>query len=256
MIDSASGAPNPQEAQYEWIHEPYSAHYYDPSSMAYRRKFVFEPLCAGLDLNGKHVADLACGSGHNSLLLRQMYRDLELEGFDLSSPACADYERNVGARAHKVDLTRPAALDQTFDAAIVIGGLHHCVADLPVALSNIANMLRPGGMLLMWEPSALSFLDGLRRRWYRADRYFEEATEAALDPRSLIALAGDKFTAKRVKYHGGPAYFLIYNSLVMRVPLRWKGTLAPPLFWLERLWNAIPLPAAHATFLARWERRP
>jgi SAM-dependent methyltransferase len=256
MSDPAARASNPQEAQYERLHEAYAAHYYDPTSIAYRREFVFGPLCAGLDLHGRRVADIACGSGHNSLLLREIYRDLELEGFDLSSPACADYERNVGARAHKVDLTRPLALERTFDAAIVIGGLHHCVADLGAAFGNIAGLLKPGGLLLIWEPSARSFLNAPRRLWYRTDDYFEHGTEAALDPRRLIALAGDKFVAKRVRYHGGPAYFLIYNSLVLRVPLRWKGALAPPLFGLERIWNAIPLAAAHATFIAVWERRP
>jgi SAM-dependent methyltransferase len=255
MIDSTPGVPNPQERQYEWIHDAYAAHYYDPSSMAYRRKFVFEPLCAGLDLAGKRIADLACGSGHNSLLLRQMYRNLKLEGFDLSAPACADYEKNVGARAHKVDLTRPFTHEQPFDAAVIVGGLHHCVANLPATLTNIAGMLKPGGLLLMWEPSARSFLEIFRRHWYRRDRYFEASTEAALDPRKLMAASEGKFVAQRVTYHGGPAYFLIYNSLVMRVPLRWKPALSPPLFWLERAWNALPIPAAHATFMAVWERR-
>lgn len=255
MINSAPGAENPQERQYEWIHDAYAAHYYDASSLAYRRKFVFEPLCAGLDLAGKRIADLACGSGYNSLLLREMYPDLQLEGFDLSSPACADYEKNVGARAHKVDLTQPFAVEAPFDAAMIIGGLHHCVADLPVALANVAGMLKPGGLLLMWEPSARSFLELFRRSWYRMDRYFEANTEAALDPRKLLAQSAGQFVARRVKYHGGPAYFLIYNSLVLRVPLRWKRPLSTPLFWLETAWNAVPLPFAHATFMAVWERQ-
>jgi hypothetical protein len=43
---------------------------YDASSMAYRDRFVYDIMFRGLDLNGKDVADLAAGSGHNSLAVR------------------------------------------------------------------------------------------------------------------------------------------------------------------------------------------
>ena len=254
MNPGRTEAPNPQEGHYERIHDAYAAHYYDASSLEYRRRFVLEPLCAGLALANKRVADLACGSGHNSRLLQGMYPGLRLEGFDLSARACVDYARNVGAPAHKVDLTRPFEHGAGFDAALIMGGLHHCVTDLGATLANIARMLKPGGVLLLWEPNARSFLEACRRYWYRRDRYFEPGTEAALDARDLIAQAGGRFVAKRVVYHGGPAYFLICNSLVLRVPLRLKPVLSPPLFWLERAWNAVPVPAAHATFMAVWER--
>ena len=45
-----------------------------------------------------------------------------------------------------VDLTRPVAMAETYDGAIVVGGLHHCVADLAQTLRNIAAMIRPGGI--------------------------------------------------------------------------------------------------------------
>jgi SAM-dependent methyltransferase len=245
---------NPQEAHYHKIHDEYSAHYYDRCSMDYRRRFVFEPLCKGIDLNGKRIADLACGSGHNSLLLRELYPSIQPEGFDLSSRACADYEYVVGAPAHQIDLTKSVEIDQSFDAAIIMGGLHHCVSNLPATLGNISKMLRPGALLLMWEPNKRCFLERLRRLWYKADRYFEAGSEAALDPRELHALSGGRFAERQAVYHGGPAYFLVCNSLVFRIPLGAKPALSAMTFPLERVWNLIPFPTAHATFMAVWER--
>src|ERR1043165_8421722 len=96
---------NPQIQHYASIHESYGAHYYDASSMAYRRTFFFEPLLAGIDLSGRRVADVASGSGYNSLILREMFPTIRLEGFDISETACADYTRLLGAPAHQVDLT-------------------------------------------------------------------------------------------------------------------------------------------------------
>ena len=51
-----------EKDHYERIHSDYARHYYDQTSMAYRRRFIYDHLLAGLDLNGKRVADLACGN--------------------------------------------------------------------------------------------------------------------------------------------------------------------------------------------------
>jgi hypothetical protein len=58
---------NPQKAHYERIHDLYSAHYYDESSMKYREEFIYDPLFQGVDLNDKDVLELASGNGANTL---------------------------------------------------------------------------------------------------------------------------------------------------------------------------------------------
>ncbi len=239
---------NPQQAHYEAMHDEYSAHYYDATSMAYRRKFVFEQLFRGLDLSGKSVAELACGSGYNSLELREMFPDIKVEGFDLSTQACDDYRRLVGAPAHHFDLTLPLTHTTSFDAAFIIGGLHHCVADLPNVFKNISSLVRPGGVFIAFEPNARFFLQSLRDYWYRKDKYFEAETERALEPAELTQLAAEYFTLERQFFTGGPAYFLIANSLVMRVPQAVKPVIAMPLFMVESAWNRIPSDAAFPAF--------
>jgi len=228
---------NPQELHYANIHDEYTAHYFDPYALEFRRRFIVDILFANSNLNGKRVADLAAGSGFNSLLLREKWPDVEVVGFDISEPACTAYRANVNSVAHRVDLSVEQSFDGQFDAAMVIGGLHHCVNNLGGTLRNISRMVKPGGCFYLYEPNARFVLQALRDFWYRRDRYFDQSTERALTHEELIVLAQDYFEPERVLYLGGPAYFLVLNSLITRVPLQLKRALAASLFPLEGFWN-------------------
>ena len=231
---------NPQQQHYENVHDDYGAHYYDASAMDYRREFVFRPLFAGLNLNGAHVADLACGSGFNSTLLREYYPEVKTDGFDISPRACEDYRRNLpGGNAYQCDLTQFYSAPRQYDAAMIFGGLHHCVMNLQQTLDNISGMIRPGGWLFMVEPNRRYILQTLRDFWYRNDRYFDAATERALVHDELLAMA-PQFKLMDVKYYGGPAYFMILNSLITRMPLKAKARLQTPLFAAEHVYNRLP----------------
>ena len=120
-----------QKQHYTDIHDAYEAHYYDASSMKYRSRFIYDWLFERTDLNNALVADLACGSGHNSLAIMERFRGVRTVGFDISEPACESYQRTTGNPARMIDLTRLAEITEEFDAAIVVGGLHHCVVNLP-----------------------------------------------------------------------------------------------------------------------------
>lgn len=245
---------NPQKQHYESIHDAYEAHYYDGPSMAYRHRFVYEPLLSGLDLNDNSVADLACGSGHNSLALRGYFPTVRTTGYDISSAACRDYRLRTGAEAHQIDLTQLFEPDEVHDTALVIGGLHHCVLDMDVTLRNIARLIRPGGHFLMMEPNEDFLLSAVRRIWYRRDRWFEADTEAALKHDEIAARASPWFVPVWVQYFGGPAFYLIFNSLITRVPLCAKPALSTVLSPLEDAYNRLPGRAPFAAFLAAWHR--
>jgi SAM-dependent methyltransferase len=137
---------------------------------------------------------------------------------------------------------------------MIIGGLHHCVVDIRQSIKNIATLVRPGGVVLMMEPNRRYFLEGIRRLWYRLDKSFDAATEAALDHAELAAIGAPWFRVRRVTHLGGPAFFLIQNSMITRVPLRAKPALSKVLFPLERLCARIPGTRLHAYFVAVWER--
>jgi SAM-dependent methyltransferase len=251
-----SAAPaHRQQQHFETIHDAYVSHYYDAASMAYREEFILGPLLEGIDLNHKTVAEIACGSGYNSLYLKGRFPGISLHGFDISPRACADYENNVGAPCSQVDLTIPGTPPQRFDVAIVVGGLHHCVTDLPMTLRNLGQMIEPGGLLLMMEPNSDYMLEAVRKFWYRHDSMFEHESEAALNYEEIAAMASADFVPEMVRHGGGPAFFAIYNSMVLRVPHGLKPYIAPPLTLAERAWSRLPMRVMHAMFLARWRRR-
>ena len=76
--------------------------------------------------------------------------------------------------------------------------------------------------------------------------------ESSLELRSAERV----FEGASVTYGGGPAYFLICNSFVLRVPKRLKPVIDGPLLSLERVFNALPGKAPFPFFVARWRRRP
>ena len=197
-----------QKEHYEFIHDEYGKHYYDQSSMAYRDRFIYKLILDGLDLNGKYVADIAAGSGENSLELKRRYPRVRLTGFDISSKAIKQYRENVGTSAFQQDFTKPMKQKFEFDVVMVFGGLHHCANDLRRVFENISGLLKPGGMLLMWEPNRECFLECLRKIWYRKSRFFQEDTEKDLVHDDISNMASSFFEVKDLKYMGGRHIFL------------------------------------------------
>lgn len=106
----------------------------------------------------------------------------------------------------------------------------------------------------MLEPNSAYFLEGLRRFWYRMDPQTDPSTEHALNHSQLLQQASPYFERVSCRYLGGPAYFLILNSMMTRVPLWIKPTIADPLFFLESIYARIPFRWMHSLFLAQWRR--
>lgn len=247
-------AENIQKAHYEAMHDEYEQHYYDDTSLEYRRRFIFGPALHGIDLAGKRVADIACGSGWNTLLLKEVFPTAQFEGFDISARACADYRTNTGSKCHEQDLSVSGYSGEKFDAAVVIGGLHHMVNDLPAAIAGITEMLKPGGVLIAYEPNADFFLNRVRSTWYKADNYFEEDTERAISLDELQKLFAGKMQLIDSRAIGGPAYIAILNSMILRIPLGIKRPLAKILYLTEVLYNALPGSAPYPAFISRWRK--
>jgi SAM-dependent methyltransferase len=243
-----------QKLHYEAIHSDYEDHYYDSESMAFRERFYYDPLFAGLDLNYCSVADLASGSGHTSLAVLRRFQNAAVTGFDISRVACEAYRHNVGKPCLEADLTKPFEYPDKFDFAVIVGGLHHCVADLPIALRNVAQLLKPGGRFLLLEPNMECVLEGARRLWYRTDKYFDAKTERALSHSEILHQAGEQFRGEGVGYYGGPGYFLISQSLLFRIPKPVKRVISPPLMVVEALFNRVSTRWIHPYFIARWVR--
>ena len=182
-----------------------------------------------INLDNALIADLASGIGMTSSIMGSYFPDAKFTGFDISSKACEEYKNKLGFPAYEIDLTKVYETDLKFDAAIVIGGLHHCIIDLETTINNIANLIKKDGHFLMMEPNSRYILEPMRKLWYRKDKYFEADTERALDHDEILKIARKNFELVDVKYYGGIAYFLIFNSLVFRMP-KFVKKLFKPIF--------------------------
>ncbi len=245
---------SPQKELFESIHSEYTSHYFDSTSMRYRRLFIYNNLYKGIDFNNAKVAELACGGGFNSLELVREFPSIKIVGYDISKKACEDYSSLVGSKSYIVDISQKHNFSEEFDYVIIIGGLHHCIGNLTNTFNNIYSMLKPGGELIMMEPNRNYFLDYFRRIWYRFDKYFDCSTEGALDHDYLLKSQSKRFKSKNCLYYGGPAYFLIYNSLILRINLSLKKIIFKPLITLEKLYNSIGIKNLYPCFIAKWQK--
>ena len=245
---------NIQASHYSRIHDEYGAHYYDEASTKYREEFIYSRLFHDIDLNNKEVADLACGVGVVSQAILARYPLAKTTGFDISTKACEAYKTNLSRPGFQIDLTIPMRIETQYDAVVIFGGLHHCVVDLPTTLENISNLIKPGGSFLLFEPNAEFFLEGIRKLWYQYDNYFESSSEHALSHNEIFSNVKGKFELINVTYFGGPAYYLILNSLILRIPLKIKLFLYFPLKILEQLYNCLPGKFWFPSFVAHWKK--
>ena len=71
-----------QRDHYDRIVDAYEAHYGDAPSREYRRRFIYQEMFDGMELNDMNVLDAMCGSGHTTEYLSA--RGAQVTGLDIS----------------------------------------------------------------------------------------------------------------------------------------------------------------------------
>src|ERR1043165_10071157 len=82
-----------QQQHYDEIAADYEAHYSDEWSVEYRRRFIYEPMFAGLNLDGLNVLDAMCGSGQTTEYL--LARGANVTGLDISNEVIEQFQSRV-----------------------------------------------------------------------------------------------------------------------------------------------------------------
>lgn len=239
---------------FEDMHDRYSEATTDRYAEAYKEEFIYRPVLRELE-GAKSLMELASGVGSASGWMRDHHPDLEISGCDISESAAREFTERHDRPCFVWDLTRPIEPEETYDAVLVMGGIHHLVADLPTAFANISRLLNPGGKLIMTEPNADFVLEPLRKLWYKLDTdHFDAENEHALSHPKLAKEHAGSLTPSSLSYVGGPAYFLLLQNWVLRIPNGTKKFIAPALMVAERLYHRLPGRLPFSTFVAVWEK--
>jgi SAM-dependent methyltransferase len=247
------GAEQQQLRHYNNIAADYEAHYSDEWSIEYRRRFIYEPMFAGLNLNGLNVLDAMCGSGQTTEYL--LAHGANVTGLDISNEVIEQFHtRWTNTYAVNRSLLDSGLPDNSFDCVVVVGGLHHIHPNVKRAVTELHRVLKPGGHLCFMEPHSGSLPDLVRRVWYRCDRFFSD-NEASIDIARLQRDFHSHFELKRVQHLGNVAFLLVLNSLIFRLPPRVKKLLAPSLLKLEPLINKLQTKLTSCFVVAQWQRK-
>ncbi|HVN49303.1 MAG TPA: class I SAM-dependent methyltransferase [Bacteroidota bacterium] len=132
-----------------------------------------------IDLTGRRLVDMGCGSGYSTILLLQQFSPSHLTAFDIMPEQIAlARKRNLNIDFNIGDATAIDIPDASCDAVFDFGILHH----IPLwrkALSESARVLTGGGIMFIEEPHKLfewdEFEEGIqnagftileRKQWY------------------------------------------------------------------------------------------
>ena len=247
-------AETTQREHYNRIAADYEAQYGDPDGVTYREGFLYRPLLAGLDLDGRNVLEALSGSGQATEYLLTQKRAL-VTGLDISEEAIASFrERWPACQAICAPITASSLVSESFDCIVVVMGLHHLHPHLREAVREIHRLLRKGGVFCFAEPHQGSAFSRLRAIWYRHDSLFAD-NEEALDIEVLKREFASLFEFRTEQHVGSVAYLLVLNSMVFRVPLWLKRIYSPAVMRLEKMLAGFHSRSFSLAVICQWEKK-
>ncbi len=226
-------------------------HYNDKYTQMYRNEFMRAPLFKDR-LKGKYILDAMCASGIETGYLIEI--GAEVVGLDISEKNVEQYAKRWNKPCHLNSIHKTNFSDNTFDAIYINGGLHHVLPFLNETIAEVHRILKPGGHFYFLEPNKDTWVNQLRKIWYKLDKKFTEDEEAISYKKTLKPLLSIGFEEKSLNYGGNIAYIIIGQSLILRIPQRYKKYLAPISFFLERIFSKLPF-MPKLFFSAIWKKK-
>ena len=225
-------------------------HYNDKYTQKYRDEFIRSSLFRE-NLNGKYILDAMCASGIETGYL--INKGAIVIGLDISKKNVDEYKKRWHRNCYLGSIHKTPFSNNTFDAIYICGGLHHVIPLLNETITEIHRILKPGGFFYFVEPNKDTWVNYIRRIWYRLDKKFTDDEEAISYKKTLSPYLSLGFKEKSVHYGGSIAYLLIGQSLTLAINKKLKKYLSPISFFIERFFNKIPF-TPKLFFTAVWTK--
>ena len=213
-------------AEYRRMYEAEEAQWWYAGQRAIAAALL-EPALVGRPRERTRLLDAGCGTGFNLLPLSRLGA---ATGIDLAPEALA-FCRERGVRAVRASLLALPFSDRTFDAVTSFDVLYHAwVEDDRAAVSEMARVVRPGGLVLVRVPA-------LRALWGAHD--VEVQSRYRYTRAELVALLERcGFRVERATYCNSLLFPLLFarrtlDRLLHRVGSD-VGFLPAPLEWTFR----------------------
>lgn len=170
---SEGGKQRDERMAAEWTAQAEAHPYYTDSSIVMNRweEHVLPKIVTWLgDVRGV-LLDVGCGVGHLGRAVVEMGRaEIDLVGVDFQSDllqeATSGYAGLIEADVHHLPIK-----DASIAAVIASNSLHH-FPDVGAAIAEIARVLRPGGVLVAYDPRFVTALEVIKKFLRRNNRAF------------------------------------------------------------------------------------
>jgi 2-polyprenyl-3-methyl-5-hydroxy-6-metoxy-1,4-benzoquinol methylase len=203
-----------QKDYYNTIAQEYELHYSSSDALKYRHS-LYSGFLKNIDVKEMKILDAMCGGGQSTGFF--IKRGANVTGIDISEGQCENFKKNFpGCEIHCRSILSPELGEKCFDF-IITDSLHHVHPDIDRCMMVFNGLLKPGGYLMLWEPSAKSIFDYIRKVWYKRDKKYFQENEAAIDLKKLITDNNESFRLVKKSYGGNIAYIFVLLTMALRL---------------------------------------
>lgn len=134
---------------------------FDPAAISSKPSVLkhFAPVAARYLSKQHRCLDLGCGPGGFLAVMADMCGSIVgadiVPSFVQECQQMIEHRKIGNARAVLLDSSRLAFADNEFDRVIMVDTIHH-LENMNETMSEVARVLKPGGMLLIFEPNKLN----------------------------------------------------------------------------------------------------
>lgn len=189
---------------------------------------------------GRSVLEVGSGMGHFSEKLVESRRD-RLVLSDIDKPSLEQLRQRFAdcANVEIAEITLPGRLDlRPVDSVVAMNVLEHIEDDVQ-ALCDLANVVSPGGRIILWVPAYMQLYGDFDRMVGHVRRYTPRTLRAALETAGLGVRE-----IRRVNLLGGIAWWAavraggarrpdsrlvwLYDNLVIPASRTFEAVIPPP----------------------------